>query len=211
MPPVLRSRQEVSEENSVQTLEEKGFFPKESRLPVDISQTDELVPYEHAKPAFFTQIRVLLARERLSILRFPLPFLFTLSVSVFLCVLSGILFLGVGAKPVTDDGVVSGILGSVVNTMLLTMMLNAGIINASVIYEKQLFLREYATDHYAVVSFMTTKFIVESLQTMLITLVAVRRFQLLASSCNVSSCRAPHNLPRSCHVRSQRSFTSWLS
>jgi ABC-2 type transporter len=159
-------------------LEDKGFFPKDTRLPVDVCHTDDLIPYEHAKPAFLTQIQVLLTRERLSFLRFPITFLFTLLVSVFLCVLSGILFLGVGAKPVTDDGVISGILGSVVNTMLLTMMLNAGIINASVIYEKQLFLREYATDHYAVISFMATKFIVESIQTMLITLVAVRRFRL---------------------------------
>lgn len=166
--------QEVAEENPLVELQEHGFFPQDTRPPIPDASLQKLPPSTHRKPPLLTQVQLLFKRERLTIQRYPMTFLFTLAVIIFMCILCGILFFGVGARPPSDAGVLSGVLGAIVQVMILNMMMNAGIVNASVVFEKHLFLREYATDHYFVVPFMAAKFTVESLQSLVITLFAVR-------------------------------------
>lgn len=106
--------------------------------------------------------------------RFPITFLFTAFTVLFMTVFLGILFFKVGDKPTSQPGVLAGILGAIIQTMIFGMMMLASMVIGPAVNERPLYVKEYATYHYAALPFRASKFIFESLESAVIILLMVR-------------------------------------
>jgi len=163
---------EVAQSNSIKELGAAGFFPEDSRDEV-AKPGDFEKPHLAQRPTFWTQLMMLMKREKISLIRSPAPMVINVVSTTFLSIIFGVIFFDVGRGDRANSLVVQAQLGAVVNILISTMMGQSQ--TALVIFssERSLFLREYSTNHYSIVTYFLSHLMTEALQALSAVLVQV--------------------------------------
>eukprot|EP00590_Aulacoseira_subarctica_P007629 CAMPEP_0172418616 /NCGR_PEP_ID=MMETSP1064-20121228/5070_1 /TAXON_ID=202472 /ORGANISM="Aulacoseira subarctica , Strain CCAP 1002/5" /LENGTH=628 /DNA_ID=CAMNT_0013157611 /DNA_START=120 /DNA_END=2003 /DNA_ORIENTATION=- len=170
----------VAQMYSEKELEKDGFFPKDLRnLPPAIlrksmhpasalsSSQRKLNPtYEdevedERRVSMLTEIKLLYIRELKSMVRFTVPLKARFGLTTFMGILIGIIFFRVGA---TDESVPKNFQSHFGGLMIILMSNMFGTAMPSLLsfpMERPIFVREYATGHYNVVSYFCSKLTME--------------------------------------------------
>lgn len=168
---MLLASQEVSQDNSMELLKERNFFPQDTRiLPEPLTLSTEVAQSTPDGPTstFWKQATLLLFREWINLKRAPANFITNVVAAAILTVVSSILLFRLGSSNKATEGVVAGIFGSLINMFLQSLLLTSANIISSFAFERPLFLKEYTTKHYAVLPYLGSKFIFDTLQTFFI-------------------------------------------
>jgi len=141
-------------------------FTRQSANKVDGS-SPELKP-----PGFFVKTRMLYTRELQSLVRDKAALGARFGITIFLNLLFGIIFFNVGRTSNTDLTNSQSHFGALVMVMLSAMFGTAQPALFAIPEQRPIFLREYSTNHYGVVSYFMSRFTIEAGITFLQTLVA---------------------------------------
>jgi len=136
-------------------------------VDVDLSKVITMKP-----PGFFTQTRMLYIRELQTLGRDKTALGARFGITIFLNILFGIIFYGVGR---TNNDVFTNTqshFGALIMVMLSAMFGTAQPALFAIPEQRPVFLREYSTDHYGVLSYFMSRFTIEAGITFLQTLVA---------------------------------------
>jgi hypothetical protein len=114
---------------------------------------------------------MLICREKIGILKNPVPMIINASITGFLSVVFGVIFFQVGASDRSNSAVLQGQLGALTNVNIATMMGQAQTALAVFSSERPLFLREYSTDHYSITPYFISHLATEALQALVAMLV----------------------------------------
>lgn len=179
-------------------LDEAGFFPKDERdigepfipdsgrdaLGVTLtkrgnksghgSSTTGGVTVEAPPPGPLVQIQLLFEREVNNLKRDVTALGARFGLTIFLGVLVGIIFLDVGKSDPAIPTNINSHFGALIMVGLMAMFGTAQPALLSFPAERPVFLREYSTNHYSVVSYFLSRFTMEALITALQVLVMVR-------------------------------------
>lgn len=159
----------VAQAHSMEELAKEGFFPIDKRrLPAPLiggsDGKDELgitITGRHnlndeSQPGLTTQVKMLFTREVHNMVRDKSVlggrFVFT----TFLGLLIGVIFLGVGEEPSDNASNLNGHFGGLLMVMLMGMFGTAQQALLAFPQERPIFLREYSTNHYSVLSYFST-------------------------------------------------------
>jgi hypothetical protein len=167
-------------------LEDAGFFPKDHRsLPAAIPRTvsnqalstpteqNKLNPphkdsgVDEQRVSMLTEMRLLYIREFRSMIRFTTPLKARYGFSTVMSVLIGVIFFRVGA---TDPSVPKNFQSHFGGLMIILMSNMFGTALPSLMQfpvERPIFLREYSTGHYNVVSYFCSRLTMEMFMTLL--------------------------------------------
>jgi hypothetical protein len=163
-------------------LEQAGFFPSDERniseptLPRKgedflgnpiVGRLASIQNGAHADepPGWRVQIDLLFKREMVYMYRFPLPLYARFGLTTFLGLLIGLIFFDVGAADASNNFNLTSQFGAV---MVLLMLALLGTAQSALLYfpeERPIFLREYSTDHYSVVSYFASRLVIEAFNT----------------------------------------------
>ncbi|KAL3922583.1 MAG: hypothetical protein SGILL_002124 [Bacillariaceae sp.] len=172
----------VAQANPIEQLDENGFFPKDVRdLPepfVDpMDGKDELgitLTEHHIKgdvddrpPNMCVQVGMLFKRELRNIRRDTAAVGARFGLTAFLGLLIGLIFKDVGEQ----DSNLNSIFGALIMVLLMSMFGTAQPALLAFPEERPVFLREYSTNHYSVVSYFMARFTMEAVVTALQVLV----------------------------------------
>eukprot|EP00567_Pseudictyota_dubia_P002639 CAMPEP_0197468362 /NCGR_PEP_ID=MMETSP1175-20131217/66043_1 /TAXON_ID=1003142 /ORGANISM="Triceratium dubium, Strain CCMP147" /LENGTH=641 /DNA_ID=CAMNT_0043004459 /DNA_START=144 /DNA_END=2069 /DNA_ORIENTATION=- len=165
---------QVAQTTSTEELENKGFFGKEfgffdeepkgasNKLLENTSTPPTMTavaPMEHV--GFGVQIRLLFQREIKMLLRDKLGFVVKVVSNAAFGLLFGFIFFKVGRSDYSEYAEVMASFGAQSNLLISTMF---GVAEGSLVEfprDRPVFLREYSTNHYAVVPYFLAKFSVE--------------------------------------------------
>ncbi|CAJ1939321.1 unnamed protein product [Cylindrotheca closterium] len=168
----------VAVTNSVEELEQSGYFPKDHRkhgLPQSGSVKEALGlsdnPHEksngHKPPGILAQSKLLLARELKNLVRATHALKTRIVMTVMISLFTGFLFFGVADLP--SDKFIN--LQSTFGALLMSLMANvfSTALPSLVAFpeERPVFLREYSTNHYSVLSYFLSRLFMELLVTAL--------------------------------------------
>jgi ABC-type multidrug transport system ATPase subunit/ABC-type multidrug transport system permease subunit len=155
---------DVALENTVEDLEKAGFFPPDERPAEDLSGLNPLVipPRDHV--SLWSELGMLIRREKTSLVRNPAPMTINVCLTAFLSGVFGVIFFQVGAQDRSTFLVLQSQLGALVNVLISTMMGQAQAALMIFSSERPLFLREYSTDHYSVLTYFVSHLASEALQ-----------------------------------------------
>jgi ABC-2 type transporter len=180
----------VAQSVPVKELDECGFFPKDQRrigdaftpedgqdaLGITITKrhkaSDEF--YERPPPGTVTQTTKLFQREIQNLTRDIVALVARFGLTIFLSTLVGIIFLDVGASSPSVTSNLQSRFGSIVMVLLMSMFGTAQPALLAFPEERPVFLREYSTNHYSVVSYFVSRLTMEAFITALQILVMVR-------------------------------------
>jgi ABC-type multidrug transport system permease subunit len=116
-------------------------------------------------PGLWAQVKLLYRRELTYMYRFPLPLYARFGFTAFLSFLIGFIFYKVGdASPANPFNITSQF-GAM---MILLMLALLGTAQPALLFfpeERPIFLREYSTDHYSVMSYFVSRLLVEMMNT----------------------------------------------
>lgn len=174
----------------VKELDEHGFFPSDKRGMGDAFTPDagqdalgititkrpkagENTLYERPPPGMLVQTSLLFKREFQNLHRDVTALGARFGLTIFLGVLIGIIFLDVGES---DPGIPSNLqsrFGAMVMVLLMSMFGTAQPALLSFPEERPVFLREYSTNHYSVISYFVSRLTMEACITALQVLVMV--------------------------------------
>eukprot|EP00557_Chaetoceros_sp_GSL56_P014797 CAMPEP_0176487054 /NCGR_PEP_ID=MMETSP0200_2-20121128/5910_1 /TAXON_ID=947934 /ORGANISM="Chaetoceros sp., Strain GSL56" /LENGTH=590 /DNA_ID=CAMNT_0017883823 /DNA_START=63 /DNA_END=1832 /DNA_ORIENTATION=+ len=180
----------VAQQNPVEKLRQDGFFHKDNRKlgealhggedgtdalgftshstkEIDLSVNPDLRP-----PGFFTQTGMLFAREMRTLGRDKASLGARFGITIFLNLLFGIIFKDVGRQSNADFTNSQSRFGALIMVQLSAMFGTAQPALFAIPEERPVFLREYSTDHYGVLSYFMSRFTVEAGLTFLQILVA---------------------------------------
>ena len=166
-------------------LARRGYFPADSRpcfrseaLFIDEEEgrdalgfTDHLhngkahVCDGETRIGFITQVAMLLKRELQNISRNRKPLVARFAFSFIMSILVGILFLGIGGKDPSDFRVVQAHFGALVLVLMMSMFGTAMPSLLAFPEERPVFLREYSTNHYSVLSYFVSRLPTEAIVT----------------------------------------------
>lgn len=172
-------QQNVAQSTDSKELDDAGFFPKDERdigeafddageghdaLGITITRR----PAEDAEdiadqrpPGVGTQISMLFTRERKNLVRDTTALGARFGLTIFLSVLIGIIFLDVGKSDLTIPKNVNSVFGALIMVMLMSMFGTAQPALLAFPDERPVFLREYSTNHYRVVSYFLSRLTME--------------------------------------------------
>lgn len=155
--------------NEMVDLDRKGFFPEDSRQENKELEAVKVPTRDHA--TFWTQLVMLVGREKIGLLKNPAPMIINACITGFLSVVFGVIFFRIGESDRSIPAVVQGQLGALINVNIATMMGQAQ--TALVVFssERPLFLREYSTDHYSILPYFLSHLATEALQAVVAMLV----------------------------------------
>ena len=171
----------VAQKHPIPDLERAGFFPIDSRevsAPTKPLQGQNVLgePIDNRRaimgkkddddpPGLWTQVNLLYRRELIYMYRFPLPLYARFGFTAFLSFLIGLIFYKVGdASPANPFNITSQF-GAM---MILLMLAMLGTAQPALLFfpeERPIFLREYSTDHYSVMSYFCSRLLVEFMNT----------------------------------------------
>jgi ABC-type multidrug transport system ATPase subunit/ABC-type polysaccharide/polyol phosphate export permease len=149
---------------SIEDLETKGFFPKDTRAVVASTNKELFVVPKTSHVSMMTELSLLLSREKIALLKSPLPMIINVCITGFLALVFGVIFLGIGKSDRENSLVVQAVLGSMVNILISTMMGQSQTALTIFSSERPLFLREYSTNHYGIVPYFLSHLATEALQ-----------------------------------------------
>jgi ABC-2 type transporter len=168
----------VAQKYSVEELVGCGFFETNNN-----GQTDATIPKKgedclgrkigkksaklnaEKPPSVWTQVKMLFWREISYMYRFPLPLYARFGFTSFLSFLIGLIFYKVGDASPADSFNITSQFGAL---MILLMLAMLGTAQPAILFfpeERPIFLREYSTDHYSVVSYFVSRLFIEAMNT----------------------------------------------
>ena len=172
-------------------LEEHGFFPTDERSMGDAFTPEEgkdalgITITRHPKagdgtvdersPGMITQISMLFRREFRNLRRNTHAMGARFGLSIFMGTLVGLIFFGVGSSDPTVGSNLQSHFGSIVMVLMMSMLGTAQPALLAFPEERPVFLREYSTNHYSVISYFLSRLTMEAFITGLQVLVIVRR------------------------------------
>jgi ABC-type multidrug transport system ATPase subunit len=166
----------VAQSVELEQLEDDGFFPEDERKVQDVREGGEK-NYHNAigitthsvdeesdvrSVGFVTELSWLFHREVTNFRRDRSILTAKFGQTTFLSILIGLIFFDVGE---TDSSVVSNVssrFGALVIIMLISMFGTSQDALAAFPSERPLFLREYSTNHYSVLSYLMSRFSMEA-------------------------------------------------
>ena len=165
----------VAQKYSVRELVACGFFEVDSRGETDATVPQKGEDYlgrtikqknlknnDDRPPSLWTQVKLLFQRETTYMYRFPLPLYARFGITAFLSCLIGIIFYKVGDASPADPFNITSQFGAM---MILLMLAMLGTAQPAILFfpeERPIFLREYSTDHYSVVSYFVSRLFIEA-------------------------------------------------
>jgi len=188
---LFRTCQNVAQSVPLQELDEHGFFPKDERdmgeafepeegkdaLGITITTRFSIrggdVEYDEKPPGMLTQVGMLFKREIKNLYRDTTAIGARFGLTIFLGILIGIIFLKVGE---TDSSVPTNLqshFGALIMVLLMSMFGTAQPALLAFPEERPVFLREYSTNHYSVISYFMARLSMEAFITALQVLVMV--------------------------------------
>ena len=153
----------------METLEAAGFFGRETRHKEINSKVIDVPAKDHA--SLWTQLLLLLLREKTAMVNYPVVLIINLLVTSFLSVVFGVIFFQVGSADRSLPGVISGQVGALINVNISTMMGQCQSALTIFASERPLFLREYSTDHYSIAPYFLSHLATEAVQSFVVMLV----------------------------------------
>jgi ABC-2 type transporter len=182
-------KQNVAQSINIKTLNEQGFFEADKRdmgeaftpedgkdaLGITITKrgkVDALV--DERPPGMLTQTRLLFNRELQNLHRDVTALGARFGLTIFLGTLIGVIFLNVGASDSSIPSNLQSHFGALVMVSLMSMFGTAQPALLSFPEERPVFLREYSTNHYSVVSYFISRLTMEATITAAQIIVQVR-------------------------------------
>lgn len=163
-------------------LEADGFFPKDTRTNLSrklslaekireslgfLGEQTETAGADDRRVSFETEIFMLMRREIRSFVRNKIAVGARFGVAIFVGVLTGIIFNGVGIKDQLNPQYLQSQFGAIVMVLLLSMFCTAQSTLLEFPAERPIFVREYSTDHYSVISYFIARLLMECIVTFL--------------------------------------------
>mmetsp|Transcript_802 Transcript_802/g.1472 ORF Transcript_802/g.1472 Transcript_802/m.1472 type:complete len:677 (-) Transcript_802:13-2043(-) len=175
---------DVAQSHPLDQLEADGFFPKDKRrlpepfteqqngkdaLGITVSRHSFAIRSEmdNSTPGIVTQIKLLFQREVQNMKRDKRVLGGRLAFTAFLGILLGVIFLDVGQTDSSNVGNLQSHFGALVMVLMLAMMGTAQQALLAFPQQRPVFLREYSTNHYSVVSYFINRLTVEAVVTAL--------------------------------------------
>lgn len=154
----------VAQRNEDDELKLKGFYPRDERTPTKTKASRNIQPRTEDEGASLkTEMSLLFQREKRSMVRNKAPMIANLSITTFLSLIYGLFFLGVGRLDRADQTDLQAQLGAIVNILISTLMGQSQLSLSTFPTERPLFLREYSTNHYGVLSYFMSKLYTEAI------------------------------------------------
>jgi ABC-2 type transporter len=171
-------------------LEKDGFFPKDERKLGDafkphpgqdelgITNTRNVSTHgtklmDERPPGTMIQTAMLFKRELQAVRRNTAAIAARFGLTIFLSLLVGVIFQGVGKSDPKEQVNVQSRFGATIMVLLMSMFGTAQPALLAFPDERPVFLREYSTDHYSVVGYFAARFTMEAVITALQVLVSV--------------------------------------
>jgi hypothetical protein len=145
-----------------------AFEPEEGKDALGITITRravkgrDAVNYDETPPGMVTQVKLLFTREVNNLVRDTAALYARFGLTIFLGVLIGIIFLDVGKSDSAEQVNIQSHFGALVIVTLTAMFGTAQPALAAFPRERPVFLREYSTNHYSVVSYFIARFTMEA-------------------------------------------------
>jgi len=170
----------VAQQNSVDDLKAKGFFPEDTRdtrasmmlkkgqsMRLSLIDPDEMEvnQVDPRKVSVCTQMAMLFKRDLVNIKRDTTALGTRFGSTVFMGVLFGNIFAGVGNEQFVANTSLPSHAGALTFTVLMNMFGTAQPALFAIPAERPVFLREYSTDHYSVFSYFISKLTMETVMT----------------------------------------------
>jgi ABC-2 type transporter len=170
----------VAQANPIQQLDKDGFFPKDTRkLPEPFVETmegkDELGitltehhlqgGFDERPPNLLIQVAMLFTRELRNLRRDTAAVGARFGLTIFLGLLIGLIFRNVGKADRDVPQNLNSIFGALLMVLLMSMFGTAQPALLAFPEERPVFLREYSTNHYSVVSYFMARFTMEAVIT----------------------------------------------
>jgi len=159
---------QVAQSHPVEELEADGFFPpsKVRVVPNHIVELKTSIMEDEGEGdgmhvGFLTQASMLFKREFLNIRRDKASIGARLGITIFIAVLTGSIFYGVGKTDSKIDKNIQSHFGALVIITLNAMFGTAQPTLLAFPTERPVFLREYSTNHYSVGAYFLSKFFTE--------------------------------------------------
>lgn len=178
---------DVAQRNSKEELEKNQFFPPDERVlekALTDGKVDELGQSVHsmegngsdksmAKPSMITQTMMLYKREFLAIKRDIPSTAARFGITIFINVLVGLIFKGVGKSDTAIQSNLQSQFGALVMIVLNVMFGTAQPALLAFPEDRPVFLREYTTNHYKVIAYFLSRFTSEAVITFAQVLVSI--------------------------------------
>lgn len=162
---------DVAQRNTVKELDSQGFFLTDERAletaTEAVEEEEESSPQKLQKPGFLTQIKLLYKREALEIKRNVPATGARFGITIFINILMGLIFKGVGSTDAAQYSNLQSRFGAVVMIVLNIMFGTAQPALMAFPEDRPVFLREYTTNHYRVISYFLARFTSEAIITFL--------------------------------------------
>lgn len=166
----------VAQSVPLDQLDKANFFAQDDRdmeepfeadstknaLGMSITKRRSTAGLVAAPPGMLTQTFMLFDREFKNLKRDTTSLGARFSITIFLSILVGILFLNVGASDPLQPINLQSHFGALIMVMLMSMFGTAQPTLLAFPAERPVFLREYSTNHYSVISYFISKFFVEA-------------------------------------------------
>lgn len=185
----------VAQKYPISMLEQCGFFAEDGRAVIEATQPNKGEDFlgntvnkkmtstelDDEPPSLGTQVKLLFQRELMYMYRFPLPLYTRFGLTAFLGLLIGMIFFKVGEASPADNFNLTSQFGAM---MILLMLALLGTAQPALLYfpeERPIFLREYSTDHYSVMSYFVSRLFIEAVNTGIQVLIMVTLIYFMVS------------------------------
>jgi hypothetical protein len=164
----------------VKTLNEQGFFPQDHRdmgeaftpedgkdeLGITITKRSKVAATSDLRPpGMLVQTKLLFNREIMNLQRDVTALGARFGLTIFLGTLIGIIFLDVGSSDSSVPSKLQSHFGGLIMVALMSMFGTAQPALLAFPEERPVFLREYSTNHYSVVSYFVSRLTMEAVIT----------------------------------------------
>lgn len=162
----------VAQSESDESLEKNGFYYKEKSLllgveqPIKNEETTTISLYLGQKEtaSLWTELILLLQREKYTLARHTEPMITNLIMTTALSLVFGVFFWQVGNLRREDATDLQAQQGTLQNIQISTMLAQHSYALMTLPIDRPLFLREYATNHYSVFPYFISKLVTEAIQ-----------------------------------------------
>jgi hypothetical protein len=158
-----------------------AFKPQAGQDELGITITGHVSSVDARPPGTMVQTAMLFKRELQAVRRNTAAVAARFGLTIFLSILVGVIFRGVGDSDSQIQINVQSRFGATIMVLLMSMFGTAQPALLAFPDERPVFLREYSTDHYSVVGYFAARFTMEAVITGLQVLVSVSGL----SSCNL--------------------------
>lgn len=170
----------VAQANTIKKLDKDGFFPKDTRdlpepfekgmegkdeLGITLTEHHLAGDFDERPPSILVQIRMLFEREIKNIRRDTAAVGARFGLTIVLGLLIGLIFQDVGKTDRTQPQNLNSTFGALLMVLLMSMFGTAQPALLAFPEERPVFLREYSTNHYSVISYFSARFTMEAFVT----------------------------------------------